>query len=551
MSEPEIRLDSIQKRQQSSYTVAEVILEQLRIWGVKRIYGVIGDAIFSLMDAIAKQKTIKFIAVKHESVAAMMASAEAKCTGGLGVCVSQMGPGLANLINGLGDAYLDAFPVLAITGQAPINKIGTSYKQFINQQELVQAITSYSELIVHLDAVIDSLTKAIHTSFEMETVSHISIPLDIFSMSTLVQPNGATHKSTISICPKQLEQGIHVMRTAENPMILVGTSSASLMLDIQELAKLWGSGIAMGYGVIGILPDSFPYGLGVIGEGGNPFLTDLFKQADVVLAIGASWWPEGQTPTNATVIQVQDKQIKLGNGMPSDYSVIGDMKEIVKQLISKLEPYERNQNWIHQIIQCKQTWSIRNEKEGEKPGYPIYPSRTIRAIERSINPDTIIALDEGDSTLWFMRNFRAGCERVLLSNQWRTMGFGLPAAIAAKLCMPTKQVVCITGDGGLAMVLADLLTVVRYQLQITLIVFNNGTLQMERNKMELKGLTPEGTELTNPDFVKLAKACGWDAYRIQSEDELDKLLKTALQSNNPVLLDVPTAQDEYPNYPKS
>lgn len=526
-------------------------MEQLRLWGVKRIYGVIGDAIFGLMDAMAKQKVIKFIGVKHESVAAMMASVEAKCTGNIGVCVAQMGPGLANLINGLGDAYLDGYPVLAITGQAPLKKIGTSYKQYINQQELVQAITGYSQLIVHPDAIIESLTKAIHTSVAMNTVSHLSIPSDIFAMRTLVQPNEPAHPTKKDFCAKQLERGLQFMRTAKSPIILVGNRVRSLWLKIQQLAERWGSGIITGYGAVGIVPDSFPYGLGGIGEGGNPFLTPLFKQADVILAIETSWWPEGLAPTNARVIQVQSNRASLGNGMPVDCGILGDIEEIVSQLINKLDPYNINQNWIDQIRQCKQTWCIQNDEEGNKPGYPLHPSRIIRTIEKCTTSNTVITLDEGDLTLWFMRNFRVQCEHVLLSTNWRTMGFGLPAALAVKLCMPSKHVICITGDGGLAMVLADLLTAVRYQLQIIVIVLNNGTLQMEENKMVLKGLIPEGTEITNPDYIKLAEACGWKAYRIQSENELEKLLKTVQTNQNPVLLDVPTAKVIYPNYPLS
>lgn len=548
MSEIGDHLDPLHKNQPISRTVAEAILEQLDLCGVKRIYGVIGDAIFGLMDAIAKQNRIVFISVKHESVAAMMASAEAKCTGGLGVCIAQMGPGLANLINGLGDAHLDGSPVLAITGQAPVKKIGTTYKQYINQQELVQAISDYSELVVHPDAVIDSLTKAIHTSIGNGAVSHLSIPVDIFTAQTLVQPNRVPIVSEKGGCTNKLEQVLQFMRLAKNPIILVGKEVRHFRLDIQQLAEHWGSGVTLGYGATGIFPESFQLGLGGLGEGGNPFLTELFKQADVILAVGTSWWPKGHTPTNARVIQIQDRRIKLGNGMPLDCSMVGNIEEIVLQLINGLQTHNHNQNWINQISQCKQNWSNQNESEGKRSGYPLHPSKIVRMIERWTSENTIIALDEGDSTLWFMRNFRAQCEHVLLSSRWRTMGFGLPAAMAAKLCMPTKNVVCITGDGGLGMVLADLLTATRYQLQITLIVFNNGTLQMEKNKMELKGLIPEGTEIANPDFIKLASACGWDAYRIQTEDELEQLLKVVQTSKNPVLIDVPTSQIKYPNY---
>lgn len=531
--------------------VAEIILEQLDLYGVKRIYGVIGDAIFGLMDAIAKQTKIQFIAVKHEAVAAMMASAEAKCTGGLGVCIAQMGPGMANLINGLGDAFKDEAPVLAITGQAPLKKIGTSYKQFVNQQELVQAITAYSQLVVHPDAVIVSLTKAIQTSLYMDTVSHLSIPTDLFTMPTLAAPNEPTQATDVKLCPKQVEKGLQIMYSAKKPMLLVGDKVRSLAKEIQQLAELWGGGITTSYGAAGSFPDSSLQELGGLGEGGNPFLSDLFKQSDVVLALATTWWPEDHIPVNARVVQVHNKQINLGKGMPVDCGIIGNLSEIISALIDQYKSQNINQNWLGQIRQCKQDWAIQNEEEGNKTDYPFNPSRIIRAIERCTTPDTVIALDEGDLTLWFMRNFRGQCEHLLLSKNWRTMGFGLPAALAMKLCMPEKQVVCVTGDGGIGMVLADLLTATRYQLNIIVIVLNNGMLQMEYNKMTEKGLRPKGAKLTNPDFVKLAEACGWNAFRVQAEGELEQLLEASLQSKKPILLDVPTANIPYPNYQNS
>lgn len=540
--------ETLMVQQAASRTVAEAILEQLNLYGVKRIYGVIGDAIFGLMDAIAKQTRIQFIAVKHESIAAMMASAEAKCTGKLGVCIAQMGPGLANLINGLGDAYLDGSPVLAITGQAPLKKIGTAYKQFTNQQELVQAVTAYSQLIVHPDAVIDTLTRAIHTSLYINTVSHLSIPTDLFRMPTLIPTNEATAFSDKKLNTGQLEKALRIISSAKKPMLLVGNKVRPFKAEIQQLAELWGGGIAGGYGAIGIFPDSFPSGLGGLGEGGNPFLTDLFKQSDVVLAVETNWWPGGHIPANASVIQIQSKEIHLGKGMPLDCGIIGNPAEIISELINRLKTHNTNQNWLDQIHSCKEIWSTKNEKEGNKKSFPLEPSQIIRAIESSIAGDTIITLDEGDSTLWFMRNFRGQCEQVLLSENWRTMGFGLPSAMAAKLSMPEKQVICITGDGGIEMVLADLLTAARYQLKILVIVFNNGMLQMEYNKMLQKDFTPKGVQLTNPDFVKLAEACGWETHRIQSENELEQLIKTSLQSEKPVLLDVPTAGIPYPDY---
>jgi len=528
------------------FTVAELIVEQLRLIGVKRIYGVIGDAIFGLMDAIAKQEALSFVAVRHESVAALMASAEAKLTGGLGVCIAQMGPGLANLLNGLGDAYLDQAPVLAISGQAPLPKIGTPYKQFINQQELVQAITSFSQLIVHPDAASPVLQQAIHTSILQQTVSHLSIPQDLFAMATTSQP--LERKYFAPPCPDlaQLQPIVDLMRSAKQPMLLIGDGARSASESLQRLAEHWGCGIARSYGAVGVIPERHPNMLSGLGEGGNPYLPDIFRQADVVLAVDTSWWPAEDVPQAARVIQIAKRQADISITVPADQTLICDPVNILPQLIDRLQGHVPDQAWLDRIQACKQAWSAQNDVEGNPNTSPLHPARVVRLIEQQIAEDAVAALDEGDVTLWFMRNFRAQQQQILLSGKWRTMGFGLPAALAAKLCAPDKQVICVTGDGGLGMVLADLITAIKYRLAITVIVFNNGTLQMERDKMFLQGLQPAGTELTNPDFARVAEACGWQAYRVQTADQLNEALLEARSSTKPVLLDVQLARIPYP-----
>ncbi|MCC2686790.1 MAG: thiamine pyrophosphate-binding protein [Paenibacillaceae bacterium] len=277
----------------SSRTVAAAILEQLQLWGVQRIYGVAGDAIFGLLDAIAGQTAIRFVSVKHESVAALMASADAKCMGGLGVCAAQMGPGLANLLNGLGDAYMDGASVLAITGQAPLRKIGTHYKQYINQQQMVQSVTDYSELVTHPDAVIPCVSRAIHVTMTLKSVSHLSIPADVFGLPTSVRPFPPIRVPQVGPGDEEIEGAAQMLRQAERPMMLVGAGAGARNAagPIQRLAESWGCGIAIGYGATGVIPADTPHLLGGLGEGGNPYLTGRFKEADAVLVIGTSWWP--------------------------------------------------------------------------------------------------------------------------------------------------------------------------------------------------------------------------------------------------------------------
>jgi pyruvate dehydrogenase (quinone)/pyruvate oxidase len=528
--------------------VADVIVEQLRLWGVKRIYGVVGDAIFGLLDAVARQDDIRFISVKHESVAALMASAEAKLTGGLGVCAAQMGPGLANLTVGLGDAFLDSAPVLVITGQAPTDKIGTPYKQFVNQQEMVQAVSRFSELVVHPDAVPTGLAAAMYKSLAERSVSHLSVPANLFLSAATSDPRKPP-RLPAPTCGRELpEQALEWVRSAKRPMMLVGGRVRLDRARLLNIAERWGCGIAMSYGAVGIVPDSHPLMLNGLGEGGNPLLPELFRESDVVLALETDWWPTDAVPRQACLIQWASRLELFGLSLPAEIGLIGDFDSFADRIIDGLKSHAANPSWLERIGRCKRDWSIRNEQEGDHSQTPLHPSSIVRAIERHVDEDAVIAMDEGDSTLWFLRNFRGKRQRVLLSERWRTMGFGLPAAMAAKLCEPDKQVVCLTGDGGLGMVLADLSTAARYGLAIVVILFENGTLQMETDKMLMKGLEPAGTALTNPDFARVAEACGWIGLRVESVEQLNEALRRSRSSVKPVLLSVRTAQVPFPDF---
>ncbi|MGE7601696.1 thiamine pyrophosphate-binding protein [Peribacillus sp. NPDC097675] len=532
----------------SKNTVAKVIIEQLHLMDVKRIYGVVGDTVIGLIDALADQKDIQFIAVKHESVAALMASAEAKLTGKLGVCTATMGPGVTNLLNGLGDAYSDRAPVLAITGQAPSVKIGTDYQQYVNQQELVKPFASYSANLTSPDAIIDVMQKAAQKSLGQRTVTHLSIPKDFFEEKTTVKPRRLPTlvKSASFIEEESKNRILDVMKTARKPMILAGAGARGASEAIEKLAETWGAGILTSLGGKGAFEVSSPNLLQGIGEGGNPYAKGIFMEADVVLLAGVTWWPEGYVPNDARIIQIDSNFDKIEKNIPVEIGIAGKTEEVIPKLIEGLKDFDRNDVWMNQRQVAKDKWSAQLEEEGNSEGTPLHPARIVRAIERSINPNAILAIDTGDVTVWMNRIMRQKKQRVLFSGYWRTMGFGLPAAMAAKLIEPNQQVVAVVGDGGLQMTLADLLTAQRYGIKITVIVLNNESLQMERDKIKAEGGDEVGVGLTNPDFVKIAEACGWKGLYVESESALEASLEEALHSDLPALVDIRTAQIFFP-----
>ncbi|MET3575599.1 thiamine pyrophosphate-binding protein [Bhargavaea ullalensis] len=528
--------------------VAELMLDQLSLYGVKRIYGVVGDASFGLIDALARQEQIQFIACKHESTAAFMASAEAKLTGGLGVCTATMGPGATNLLNGLGDAHADRAPVLALTGQAPTDKIGKTVPQFINQQDLMKPFAAYSANVASPDTALDLLEKAVGTALNQRAVTHLSVPKDLFMAQSEAEPRQLPEviEGASVFTKESLQKAADIMKSAQRPMILAGSGAADAAGDLKELAELWGAGILASLGGKGLVEEEFPLMLQGIGEGGNPHAAALFKEADAVLLAGTTWWPEGYVPEGARVIQIDRHFDQIDKNLPVDVGITGKTEEVMSLLIEGLSGFSPSQGWVNRCKKVKEKWDRQNEDEGHTGGFPVHPSRIIRALDRTVARDAIVSLDTGDNTVWTNRNFRQTDQTFIFSGYWRTMGFGLPGAMAAKLANPEKQVVAIVGDGGLQMVLADLLTATRYKLDITVVVLNNESLQMEADKLKVLGAKGVGTDLTNPDFVRLAKSCGWQAFRPESAEELESVMEKALNTVGPSLVDVQTAQAFFP-----
>ncbi len=529
-------------------TVAEVILEQLSLYGVKRVYGVTGDTIIGLLDAMAKQEKIEFIAVKHESVAAFMASAEAKLTGRLAVCTATMGPGATNLLNGLGDAYSDRAPVLVITGQAASDKIGTDYQQYVDQQALFKPFVEYSANLTSPDAIGELLQKAALTSQEQRGVTHLSIPKDLFQQETSSQakPYPTVLKGVSSFDREDLQEVTSLMKQAKQPMILAGAGAEMAVEAIEDLSKKWGAGILFSLGGKGLFDDSTEHLLQGIGEGGNPHAKEIFQEADVVLVAGATWWPDGYVPKGAKIILIDLHLENANKRIPADIGIKGDTREIVPLLLEGVTSGQVNEDWLARIKGAKDKWTDQNEQEGHIGGSPVHPSRIARALENVVDVEAILAIDTGDVTVWMNRNFRQRHQKVLVSGYWRSMGFGLPAALAAKLEAPEKQVLAIVGDGGLQMTLADLTTATKYDLDITVIVFNNGALQMESDKIKAEGVQEIGTQLTNPDFVKVAEACGWKGYRITDDSDMESIIEEALNNPGPTLVDIETEQAFFP-----
>jgi pyruvate oxidase len=561
-----------------TYTAAQFLVEQLLAWGVERIYGVIGDATLQLLDTLAEDGRISYIAAAHEGAAALMASAEAKLTGRMGVCIATSGPGIANLMNGLGDAHMDGASVLAITGQVDTDKIGTQAKQYIDQQRVAEPFTGLTRLLANPLALPEMLLECLTYSTLQGGVSHLSVPKDLWTkkLRGAVSPYMPYMHQPVHAPDDDVRELAEMLAGAERPVLLIGRGIEHVQAELLRLAERLNAAVVTTLPARPYFPNDHELYSGGLGQAGSQASSQLLGEADLIAILGATWWPKEYAPagTKAKVVQIDATASNIGLGHPVDKGVVGDLRHVLPRVVELVEglsgtgrvtsPGEDagsegkakagvvvdasagtsspdRSAWRKRVLTVTQEWKRQIEAEADQQGTgsPVKPQCLIRAISRAAAPDAVIAVDTGDHTLWFNRIFQAQPQqRILVSGRWRTLGFALPAAIAAQAAEPRRQVIALAGDGGVVQTIMELGTAVRYGLPVILIVCRNGSYAMEKHRMEQGGLEPLGARLESPDFAAIARACGGEGWQADTPDRLEECLRGALAARKPAVIDV-------------
>lgn len=520
-------------------SVAEYVVAQLAAWGVQRIYGVVGDTLFPLMDALSRHHAVRFVPVRHEAAAGFMASAEAKQTGRPAVCLATSGPGIANLLNGLGDAYADRVPVVAITGQVESTKIGTGAKQYVDQQALVRPLAGYTALLASPEAVGQLLPTALRMALGGSQVAHLSVPKDFWdlSCSAVVTPPEPYLGASPVPDPAVILGASARMAKARRPLILLGQGGRQAAGAVLSLAERWGAGIIQSLPAKGAVPGSHPLVLGGLGDGGSDASHTALKEADMLLSVGCNWWPQSYAPAELKVIKIDRVPKYIGGRMPVHYGLAGEAQVIVPQLLKGVTS-ATDSGWVNRLCELKRAWEVQLEKESVPGNGPLSPQYIVRSLEQVLPGDAIVALDTGDHTVWFNRVFVGDRQWVTVSGKWRSIGYGLPAALAAKLANPDRTVVALVGDTGLQSLMGELATAAELGLPMMIVVVNNGMMAIEYNRAVAKGLNPLGTAPLNPDLSGVAVAAGLLACTVRTADELSGALTKALSETRPTLVNI-------------
>jgi pyruvate dehydrogenase (quinone) len=538
-----------------SKTSADFLIELLARWGVDTIFGLPGDGINGIMEALRKQKErIRFIQVRHEEAASLAAVGYGKFSGRLGVCLSTTGPGAIHMMNGLYDAMMDQIPVLAITGLPYHDLIGTFYQQDVATDRLLQDVAVYSERIMgpaHVESVVNM---AVRAAIGRRGVAHIAFPNDLqdkpIEEDKPSQMNQPGHSQVMKwrppvIVPTQddIRRAADVLNAGKRVALLIGSGARGARAEIEEIAELLGAPVAKALLGKDVLPDESPYTTGTIGVFGTKPTSDAMKNADSLLMVGTSfpyisYLPK---PDQVRAVQIDINPERLGLRFPVEVGMIGDARETLRALIPLLQRKE-DRSFLEEAQAGMKEWWQLMEKRGTSPDMPMRPQVFARELGQQLNDDAIICGDSGTNTLYAAREIRIRSQqRFSCSGLLATMGCGLTYAIGAQVAFPGRQVVAFVGDGGLTMVMGELATCVKYKLPIKLFVMKNNLLGMIRwEQMMFLGNPEYGVELQDIDFVKVAEACGARGFHVEEPGAVADVIREALQAEGPVLVEAVT-----------
>ena len=527
----------------AKHTVSDVLISQIAAWGVKYVFGIPGTSTLGIVEAIRKTNgKVRYIQVRHEETAAFMASAYGKLTGHLAAVLGISGPGATNLVTGLYDAQLDHSPVLALTGMVPRKLIGRGAIQEIDQHAFFEPLCVYNKTLMTEDQTTSLATLAIKHALLDQGVAHIGIPNDVQKLPYEAEilpfegrmPNLAYGQEDLVI-----EKAAKVVNEAKRPVLLIGFGTRGQGTKLVNLATKIGAPIISTFRAKGFVDYSETLYVGCHGGVGSTAAGELMEKTDLLIAIGTSFSDLTQIPEKPTV-QIEINPLMIARRYPVEVGLLGNSAVLIPKLTEKVKQ-KINGNYVAEVIRLKQTWLNQLEKEADSTLKPIRPQYIIKVLNEKIADDAVISLDVGENCWWFGRNFQMKkTQKMIMSGTLATMGFGLPGALAAALVYPERQIVCLTGDGGLTMVLGDFLTAHKYSLPVKVFVMNNKHLGMIMQEQKVEGYEGWQTELHDFSFADFAQISGGLGIKVTEPQELPEAVDRALKSDKPTIVDIDT-----------
>jgi len=541
-------------------TAGDLLVERLIEWGVDVIFGFPGDGINGIFEALrTNQEKLRFIQVRHEEAAAFAACGYAKYTGRLGVCLATSGPGGIHLLNGLYDAKCDGQPVLAITGHTFHDLIGTNYQQDVDLDKVFMDVSVYNQRIMGAAHVINVVDEAIKTALARRGVAHITIPKD-FQDTAVSKDNrsGANipkHSADIyaaawPVPPQaQLQAAAEIINKGARVAILAGAGCLDAREEVLSLAQAVGGPIVKPLLGKAVVPDRSPWTTGGIGLLGTAPSQDALHECDTLIIAGSSFpymefYPE---PGDAKVVQIDIDPTRIGLRHPADVGLTGDCRTVLRALLPLIES-KKDQSFIEKCRKRMESWWQLIDERGTRTDVPMKPQVVTHQLNKLLNSDAIVSSDSGTIATWAARyiDIRDNM-KFSLSGTLATMANGLPYSVGAAAAYPDRQIVCIVGDGGFTMLMGEMATLVKYNMNVKVIIVKNNSLgQIKWEQMVMEGNPEFGVDLQPIDFAGFAMNCGAAGYTIDRAEDAERILREALAHQGPVVVQAVVDSNEPP-----
>ncbi len=529
---------------------SDVLVETLMQWGVDTVFGIPGDGINGIMEALrTRQEKIRFVQVRHEEAAAFAACGYAKFSGKLGCCLATSGPGAIHLLNGLYDAKMDQAPVVAITGQTFSDLQGSHFQQEVNTISLFEDLACYNQELVN-PAQMDMLAnEACRHALNNRGVAHLSIPVDY--QEKPMKSNGSMHKvkghtnaewepSCAVPRTSELEAAAAILNEAKGVAMLVGRGALGAREEVLEAADRLGAPVVKALLGKGVIPDDHPLSMGGLGLLGTTPSQVTMEHCDALLMIGTSFPYMEFLPKHdqARGVQIDDKADRIGLRYPVEVGLVGDAKATLQALIPFLRRKE-DRSFLEKMQERVKDWNELMETRARHET-PIKPQQIAHELNDLAADDAIVSTDSGTITTWVARHFQIrGDRQFSCSGNLATMACGLPYAIGAAVAFPARQSIAFVGDGGFTMLMGEFATAVKYGLPVVAIIVKNNSLgQIKWEQVVFLGNPEYGCELHPIDFAAFARACGGEGITVTDPGELRQALNRALSLGKPCVVEV-------------
>ena len=536
-------------------TVADVMVATLKASGVQRVYGLPGDSLNGFTDALRRDGTITWQHVRHEEAAGFAAAGEAALTGELAVCAASCGPGNLHLINGLFDANRSGVPVLAIAAHIPRQEIGGEYFQETHPQELFRECSVYCELVSVPDQLPRILQVAMRAALQRGGVAVVVVPGEVFVADAAHESEPLPVRRVSPVMrpdEESLAAAAQVLNAAGRVTILAGAGCAGAHDQLIALAEALKAPVVHAFRGKEFVEYDNPYDVGMTGLIGFSSGYRAMEHCDALVMLGTDFPYRPFYPEDIPVIQVDVRGERIGRRTPVQFPLVGTVRDTVDALLPMITPKTDTGHLDRMTAHYRRARGrldkLARDRRNDSPLHPQYVAAT---IDRLAAADAVFTADVGTPCIWAARYLHMnGTRRLIGSFNHGSMANALPHAIGAQASQPGRQVITLSGDGGLAMLLGELITLRQQHLPVKVVVFNNGALSFVELEMKAAGIVTYGTDLDNPDFAGIARAIGLFGVRVDKAGDLEDALREAFAHDGPALVEVATARHELSLPPK-